>query len=101
MSHLYGVGSTRLCKTTALHASCPARSTSARPQLLTLIFTHSDHVFLGLLCFHVTVIRKVFIVLILDVARSALLDSSLLNFVLSKLLIRQEVKCLGFLELGR
>ena len=43
----YGVGSTRLCWTLALHASLSSGSTPARQHLLTSVFTHSDHVFWG------------------------------------------------------
>ena len=45
----YGVGSTRLCGTSALQASCG--SMPARPPLLTSVFTHSDNVFLAFLAF--------------------------------------------------
>ena len=46
----YGVSSTRVCRTPAIHASLSNGSTPARPHLLTFVFTHSDHVFLGLPC---------------------------------------------------
>ena len=45
----YGVGSPRLFGTKAIHASLSSGSTPARSHLLTSIFTHSDHVFWGLL----------------------------------------------------
>ena len=42
------VGSTRLYRTPVLHASLSCGSLAARPQILTSVFTLSDHVFLGL-----------------------------------------------------
>ena len=44
----HGVGSIRLNWTLALHASLFCRWMPARPQILTSIFTQSDHIFLGL-----------------------------------------------------
>ena len=43
----YGTGTTRLRGPLSLHASLSDRSTPAKPKLLTLISTHSCHVFLG------------------------------------------------------
>ena len=44
----YGVGSTRLCLTPDFHAYLTCGSMAARSHILTSVFTHSDHVFLGL-----------------------------------------------------
>ena len=68
VSH-YGVGSTRLCRTPALHASLSSRSTPARPHLMTSVFTHSNHVFRDLPFFLVPGIWKFVIDFIQDVAR--------------------------------
>ena len=68
VSH-YGVGSTRLCRTPALHASLSSGSTPARPHLMTSVFTHSNHVFRDLPFFLVPGIWKFVIDFIQDVAR--------------------------------
>ena len=65
----YGIGSTRLCRTLALHASLSCGSISARPKLLASVCTHSDHVFFCFPCFLLPRIRKFLIVLIHDVSR--------------------------------
>ena len=54
----YGAGSTRLCRTPALHASLSSGSMPARPHSLTSVFTHSDHVFQGVPFFLVPWIWK-------------------------------------------
>ena len=64
--NFYGVGSTRLCWTATHHASLSCRSMPARPQLLTSVFTHSDHAFLGLPSFIVLGIGMFVIDLIQD-----------------------------------
>ena len=48
VSHSMGVGSIRLCRTPALHASLSSGSMPAWPHSLASVFTHSDHVFRGL-----------------------------------------------------
>ena len=65
----YGVGSTRLCRTPALHTSISYESMPTRPQLLTSPFTHSDNDFVDCSCFLVPGIGKFMIELIQDVAQ--------------------------------
>ena len=65
----YGVGSTRLCRTPAFHASLSSGSKSAGPHLSTSVFTHSDHVFQGLPSFLVPTSGKCVTELINVVAR--------------------------------
>ena len=60
----YWVGSIRPCGTPALHAYLSCGSTPARPHSVTSVFTHSNHVFLGLPCFLVLGIGKLVIIII-------------------------------------
>ena len=81
-----GLASPCLCRTPALHASLSCGSMPARPHSLTSVFTHSDHVFLGLPCFLVPGIGKFVIELIQDVA------SCTWPYHLSRRLRRTDVK---------
>ena len=59
----------RLCGIAAPRASLSRGSTPAGPQLLTSVFIHSDHVFLGLCCFLVPGIGEFVTYLIQNAAR--------------------------------